>query len=193
MIVHRSRSVAVGAVVLAVALVGACGSQPGTISTGDCGGVIGLAAPPCTCTSWTNHVIPTSDLVPGGVAVLVPDWSTVPPHADVKVAQRFAVSAVVIGRRPFDCNQGYSSNNVAWSSSDPLVLALDGMGTGARNDAFFVATAPGTARVAADNLTAPGGRVVRAELTACNRGATGNLQDAFICADRVPLVIRVVP
>ena len=56
-----------------------------------------------------------------------------------------------------------------------------------------MAIAPGTARVTAGNLVAPGGRVVQAELTTCNRGATGSLQDGFVCADRVPFPIRVVP
>ncbi len=182
------------ALAAALTLLAACGGGSSeSPSTDDCGGVIGMQAPPCTCTSWTNHVIPTSELLSGGVPVLIPDWSGFPPRADVKAGQRVSVSAVTIGKRPFDCNQGYTSNSVVWSSTDRSVLSLESVGTGARQDASFVAAAPGTATVAADSLLMPGGLVGRAELTVCNRGATGSLQDGFVCADRVPLVIRVVP
>jgi hypothetical protein len=181
------------AAVLAIVAGTACGGQSDS-SSDECGHAApGLQAPDCTCTSWTNHVVPTSDYAAGGPPVLVPDWSAFPPQASVKIGQRFSVSHAVIQRRPFDCNQGYASGSIVWSSSDPAVLALEGTPAGGLADAVFLAVAPGTARVSAGNLAAPGGGVAQAELTTCNRGATGSLQDGFICADRVPLPIRVVP
>lgn len=190
----RHRACARVAAALAIVFSVACGTQPVSSPDYGCGGAApGLQAPPCTCTSWTNYVIPTSDYVTGDPPVLVPDWSTFPPQALVKVGQHFSVSRAVLARRPFECNQGSASGSIVWSSSDPSVLAFEGVSTSGLGSASFAAIAPGTARVTAGNLVAPGGGVVQAELTACNRGATGSLQDAWICVDRVPLPIRVVP
>ena len=190
----RRRACARVAAVLAIVSGAACGTQPVPSPDYGCGGAApGLQAPPCTCTSWTNQVIPTSDYVTGVPPVLVPDWSTFPPPASVRVGQRFSVSHAVLEQRPFGCNQGYASGSIVWSSSDPSVLAFEGASTSGLGGASYVAIALGMARVTAGNLVAPGGRVVQAELTACNRGATGSLQDGFVCADRVPLPIRVVP
>jgi len=111
----------------------------------------------------------------------------------VRVGQRFSVSHAVLEQRPFGCNQGYASGSIVWSSSDPSVLAFEGASTSGLGGASYVAIALGMARVTAGNLVAPGGGAVQAELTTCNRGATGSLQDGFVCADRVPLPIRVVP
>ena len=182
------------AAALAIVSGAACGTQPVSSPDYGCGGAApGLQAPPCTCTSWTNQVIPTSDYVTGVPPVLVPDWSTFPPPASVRVGQRFSVSHAVLEQRPFGCNQGYASGSIVWSSSDPSVLAFEGASTSGLGGASYVAIAPGMARVTAGNLVAPGGGAVEAQLTTCNRGATGSLQDGFVCADRVPLPIRVVP
>ncbi len=191
--VARRRWCARVAAVLTTISGAACGAQPDS-SVDHCpGSAPGLQAPDCTCTSWTNHVIPTSDYAAGGPPVLVPDWSTFPPQASVKVGQRFPVSHAVLERRPFGCNQGYASGSIFWSSGDSSVLAFESAPTGGLADASFVAIAPGTARVTAGNLIAAGGGFVQVELTTCNRGATGSLQDGYVCADRVPLPIRVVP
>lgn len=195
-VTKQARRRACARVAAAVAIVSgaACGAQPPSSPDYGCGGAApGLQAPACTCTSWTNYVIPTSDYVTGDPPVLVPDWSTFPPQALVKVGQRFSASHAVLVRRPFDCNQGSASGSIVWSSSDPSALALEGVSTSGLGGAIFVAIAPGAARVTAGNLVAPGGGVVQADLTTCNRGATGSLQDAWICVDRVPLPIRVVP
>jgi hypothetical protein len=186
------QSVALAAV-LAMALASACGTQPDASQDYCSLGALPGPPPDCTCTSWQNYVVPTSDYVTGGPPVLVPDWSTFPPQASVRVGQRFSVSHAVLVRRPFGCNQGYASGNVVWSTNDPSVLAFESAPTGGLADAIFEAIAPGTSRVTAGNLVTPAGGVVQAELTACNRGATGSLQDGWICTDRVPLPIRVVP
>ena len=181
-------------VAAAAILAGAgCGSGVNTPSPESCGGVIGLGVPACTCRSWTNHVIPTGETSVGDNGVLVPDWSTSPPQASVKVGVRFSVSAVVIQEQPYQCNQGAMSNDFTWAATDSSVLVFEGKTTPSSRGALFRAAAPGTSRVTADNLLAPGGGTTRAELTVCNRGATGSLQDGYICSNRVPLVIRVVP
>jgi hypothetical protein len=175
---------------LASAACGGSGSDPGSES---CGGAIGLSVPPCVCRSWTNHVIPTDEPLGSVVTqALVPDWSTSPPQASVKVGTRFSVSAVVIQKRPQDCNEGVSSNDFTWSVSDPAVLSFEGRGTSPR-EALFRAAAPGTSRITAQGLPAPGSSRTSAELSVCNRGATGSLYDGFVCSNRVPLLVRVVP
>jgi hypothetical protein len=126
-------------------------------------------------------------------AVLVPDWSTSPPLAVVKVGVRFSVSAVVIQESPYQCNQGATSNDFNWTASSPSALLFDGLGPGTPRQAFFRAVSPGTSRVAAEGLLVPGGGTARVELTTCSFGATGSLQDGYICSNRVPLVISVVP
>ena len=63
----KRRSCARVAAVLAIVSGAACGTQPVSSPDYGCGGAApGLQAPPCTCTSWTNYVIPTSDYLAGG-------------------------------------------------------------------------------------------------------------------------------
>jgi hypothetical protein len=200
--VGRTANISARAVAVAVvsAVLGACGGGDTGSSTENCGGVIGLAAPPCTCTSWTNYVIPTSDFYPNwpgelpdwaGPLVLVPDLSTSPPHAPVKAGVSFKLSVAVLLRRPFDCNQGFESTAISWSSSDPTVASFQGL---SGNVAIFVARNPGEARLSAGNLVAPGRRIEQVGLSTCSTsGGTGSLQDGFVCTSRVPLTIRVVP
>jgi hypothetical protein len=64
--------------------------------------------------------------------VLVPDWSTSPPQASVKVGVRFSVSAVVIQEQPYQCNQGAMSNDFTWAATDSSVLVFEGKTPSAR-------------------------------------------------------------
>ena len=98
----RHRTCARVAAAVAIVSGAACGAQPVSSPDYVCGGAApGLQAPACTCTSWTNQVIPTSDYVTGVPPVLVPDWSTFPPPASVRVGQRSSVSHAVLEQRPF--------------------------------------------------------------------------------------------
>lgn len=165
---------------LGLAFLSACGGAGGGK---DCGfGAPGLPAQECevNCTHWSNQVRPY--LLGSDFLGLVPDWSVSPPRADVKVGQRFRVTFGVVDLRPGDCNSGYLSPQMSYRSTAPTVVAVVGA-------ALFEGIAPGTARVAVDNLKAPSGGTETVELTVCSQAGAPETT----CPSRVPLVIRVVP
>jgi hypothetical protein len=128
------------------------------------------------CQSWEPFLAPGRGLHP--------DWSASPPRADVMVGATFGVGVHTRFNSPANCTTGQLSYSVEWRATDPSVLRAETEGhLGAR----FLAVAPGTARVVAENLAFPGGQTGHAEVTVCSEPGAND----FACP-RVPLDIRVL-
>ena len=165
-----------------------CGGQQRTADACPSGG-LGLGAPPCTCTSWTNYVGPAACGGPGCVQ-LRPDLSTMPARAVVKVGDRLGAGSGHNGTQPEGCNEGNWNNRPTWSPTDPSVLKFDSVQppTSTFSVAQFMALAPGVATVAVEDVLTPSGQAERVRLTACSQETA-----LGACTSRVPLDIVVVP
>ena len=182
----RDRSVSV-LVLSMLLLCSSCGS--GSLPKEEtCSPGIGLAPPPCPCTSWTNYVEPTCCSCRDCVR-LEPNFATVPAQAVLKVGQRFQVGSGHVRTQPKGCNEGNWNNLPTWSSTDPSVLRFELAQPADYSLGQFVALAPGVATVAVEDVLTPSGQPERVSLTACSQ------RDAFggCVGSRVPLDVVVVP
>jgi hypothetical protein len=135
------------------------------------------------CRSWSIFVAP--GYAGAGESHLVPDRSTTPAHADLKVGGRMQVGVDFVGLEPPGCTDGVLTQGAAWRTSDSAILSLVGPN---KHSASFLAVAPGSVRVFADGLRQPPGRAGAVELSICADPADREKS----CA-RMPLEIRVVP
>jgi hypothetical protein len=135
--------------------------------------------PPCDCTSWTWY------LEWDWWSEVEPDLSASPAQVDITVGQSFGVAPSIDDERPRNCNRGFRNGREVVRSTNPSVVAFESS-DGLRST--FVGAAPGSASLVAEGLATPGGQLSSADLTVC-----ADLNAAFGCSNRVPLVIRVVP